>query len=66
MDTNETTQIFVRPFPTAKEQVVSGLIGIALTGVMIGAAVGTLAIIGKVGEIRAARKAAKNQTETTE
>ena len=51
MNTNEPTVLNINAFPTTKEQIVSGLIGLGFTAVTIGVVAGSFWVVGKVAEI---------------
>lgn len=59
MDAN--TPVIVNAFPTPREQIVNYGIGLALTGVTLTVGFGTILLAGKLFEMRADRKAKKNQ-----
>lgn len=64
MNTNEPTILNINAFPTPKEQVVSGLIGLGLTVVTVAVGYGILLGVGYVAQKVEARKAQKTPIET--
>ena len=64
MNTNEPTVLNINAFPTTKEQIVSGLIGLGFTAVTIGVVAGSFWVVGKVAEKIQARQEQKTPVET--
>lgn len=65
MPTLTDPTIVIKAFPTPKQQIVSGLIGLAFTGVVIGTGLVVLSVMDKVETakmVRKAKKDAENQT----